>query len=352
MHQIKSKLFVFICTIFFSSILFVSPVFASANTNNSTLSVSSSSIPADGSTTTAISVTVKDDSNNPISGDTVTLTSTGDTGLVINGGNVGADNATATTDSNGNVTFTVSSNNPNPGTDTFTAADTSDNPSVPLGSNSNVTITFKTPGSCTDGAPGSTPQLTSAVANGTNQITLTWTDANSPVSYYLLAYGITSGQYIYGNPNVGGQGTTSYTVGNLAKGTTYYFAVKAVNGCNPGSFSNEISGTTAGGVVVAPATSTDTSSNNQNEITPTDTPVPPSPTPQATATPTPIQTSTAGISKTRMLIYILIFIVVVGGAGNFIYWRYKRGMKKSVEIFGKDQLGKDLNQKEQGQKNT
>jgi hypothetical protein len=352
MRQIKNSIFVFICTIFFSSILFVSPVFASANTNNSTLSVSSGSIPADGSTTATISITVKDDSNNPISGDTVTLTSTSDTGLVINSGNVGADNATATTNSNGNVTFTVSSNNPNPGTNTFTAADTSDNPSVPLGSNSNVTITFKTPGSCTAGAPGSKPQLTSAVANGTSQITLTWTDATDPVTYYLLAYGLTSGQYIYGNPNIGGHDTTSYTVGNLAKGTTYYFVVKAVNLCNPGSFSNEISATTTGGVVVAPVTSTDTSLGNQNDITPTDTPVPPSPTTPPTATPTPVQTAVAGLSKIKMLEYILIFIVVVGGTGNFIYWRYKRNMKKSAEIFEENKLGKDLNQKEQGQKNT
>jgi hypothetical protein len=352
MRQIKNRVLVFICALFVSSIVFALPAFANnnANTNNSTLSVSSGSVIADGSSIATINITVKDDSNNVISGDTVTLTSTSDTGLSINGGSVGSSTATATTDSNGNVSFTVSSNNPNPGTDTFTAADTSDNPSIPLGSNSNVTVTFKTPGSCTDGAPGSTPQLASAVANGTNQITLTWTDANDPVTYYLLAFGLTSGQYIYGNPNIGGHDTTSYTVGNLAKGTTYYFAIKAVNGCNPGSFSNEVSATTTGGAVVTPvAASTDTSSDNQNDVTPTDTPTPEE-IAQPTAMPTPVPNSPSGLSKTQMLVLILVLIVAVGGTGNFIYWKYKKRKKKSAITIENNPSEKDFEQEGQGEK--
>jgi hypothetical protein len=196
---------------------------------------------------------------------------------------------------------------------------------------------LKTPGSCTSGAPGNTPQITSAVANGVSQITLTWTAAADPVTYYLLAYGLTSGQYIYGNPNIGGHDTTSYSVGNLAKGTSYYFAIKAVNVCNPGGFSNEISATTTGGIVAVPVTSTDTSSNNQDAITPTDTPIPATPTTEPTATPKPVQVSAAGISKTQLLIYILIFIIAVGGIGNFIYWKHKKNTKKSVEIFDNEQ---------------
>jgi hypothetical protein len=199
-----------------------------------------------------------------------------------------------------------------------------------------VTVAFKAPGTCTDSAPGSAPKLASAVANGTSQITLTWTAATNPVTYYLLAYGLTSGQYIYGNPNIGGHDTTSYTVSNLAKGTTYYFVVKAVNICNPSNFSNEISATTAGGAVVTPVTPNTSSTNtDQNNITtPTNTPTP-TPEVQLTTTPTPtlMQTRTAGISKTTMLIYILIFIAVVGGGGNFIYWRHKKNVEKSAEIF-------------------
>ncbi|HUD09891.1 MAG TPA: fibronectin type III domain-containing protein [Patescibacteria group bacterium] len=327
MRQLRSKIIVFICLLFFSSFFFALPALANnnANTNNSLFSVNSTSVPADGSTTATISITVRDDANNAVSGDTVTLTSTGDSGLVINGGSVGADNATATTDSNGNVSFAVSSNNPNPGTDTFTASDTSDNPSIPLGSTSSITVTFTTPNSCAYGTPG-TPQLTSAVANGNSQIMLTWTDVANPVSYYLVSYGIAAGQYIYGNPNVGEQGTTSYTVGNLAKGTTYYFVVKAVNGCTPGSFSNEVSATTAGGVAAAtptptPDTSLDTTS--QNNVAPTDTPTP-TENIQPTTTPTPAPTSVAGTSDITMLVGIIAFILIVGGIGWFIYWKHQK----------------------------
>jgi len=93
---------------------------------------------------------------------------------------------------------------------------------------------------CSDQPPGGAPRLISAVP-GPNSVTLTWEKAPDPVTYYLVAYGVESGSYIYGNPNVGGRETTSYTVGNLSGGTRYYFVVRAGNGCAPGPFSNEVS---------------------------------------------------------------------------------------------------------------
>lgn len=99
---------------------------------------------------------------------------------------------------------------------------------------------------CNDTAPGSAPSITSATA-GTNSVTLTWTQATNPVTYYLVAYGTSSGNYSYGNPNVGGSGTTSYTISNLSGGVTYFFVVRAGNGCKPGSFSGEVSVTPGGG---------------------------------------------------------------------------------------------------------
>jgi len=120
---------------------------------------------------------------------------------------------------------------------------------------------------CTDAAPGSAPQLLSALTKGTTQVTLTWSPASDPVSYYLVAYGTAPGKYIYGNVYVGGHDTTSYTVGRLSPKTTYYFVVRAGNGCQPGEFSDEIASTTGPFITNAP---------------PTDTPIP-----QDTPTPTP-----------------------------------------------------------------
>lgn len=98
---------------------------------------------------------------------------------------------------------------------------------------------------CHDPVPGGAPRLIEAIP-GENRVTLVWEKASDPVNYYLIAYGLSSGDYIYGNPNVGGSETTSYTVDNLSGGTTYYFVVRAGNGCAPGPFSNELAATPYG----------------------------------------------------------------------------------------------------------
>jgi len=105
---------------------------------------------------------------------------------------------------------------------------------------------------CNDTIPGGAPTLISAVG-GVNSVTLTWTPAPNPVTYYLVTYGTTAGAQTYGNPNVGGAGTKSYTVNGLSGGTTYYFRIRAGNGCMPGPFSNELSTGVGGGIVAGPA---------------------------------------------------------------------------------------------------
>lgn len=99
---------------------------------------------------------------------------------------------------------------------------------------------------CTDTKPGSVPKLLSALVSGKNEITLTWSKASDPVSYYLIAYGVQSGKPLYGNPNAGDKNTTSYTVKGLTGGVTYYFVVRAGNNCMPGEFSNEVKVVTSG----------------------------------------------------------------------------------------------------------
>jgi len=105
---------------------------------------------------------------------------------------------------------------------------------------------------CHDTPPTGPPVLLSAV-RGINSVSLSWIEAPNPISYYLVAYGTTSGNYLYGNPNIGSKGTTSYTVSGLSGGTIYYFIVRAGNGCAPGRFSNELSAVPFGAFLAGPA---------------------------------------------------------------------------------------------------
>lgn len=93
---------------------------------------------------------------------------------------------------------------------------------------------------CESIKPASAPVLISAISNKQNEVTLTWSKAGEPVTYYLLSFGTGPGLQQYGNPNVGDKNTISYTVKNLSSGM-YYFRVRAGNDCMPGAFSNEIS---------------------------------------------------------------------------------------------------------------
>lgn len=101
---------------------------------------------------------------------------------------------------------------------------------------------------CSDTPPGSAPTLLSAVA-GLNTISLFWSEATDPVTYYLIAFGTTPSADQYGSPNVGGKGTTSYVISGVSGGTTYYVKVRAGNGCAPGAFSNIVAVTPTGGFI-------------------------------------------------------------------------------------------------------
>jgi len=111
---------------------------------------------------------------------------------------------------------------------------------------------------CTDEIPGQPvlyqpfhALLAKATEKGT--VRLNWHKA-ARANNYTIAYGLSSRNYIYGAVNVGN--TDNFTVKFLSPGRTYYFAVRAVNGCMPGSFSNEWTARPVGGAVTAltPAT--------------------------------------------------------------------------------------------------
>lgn len=321
------------------SLVSPAPVYANNNADpvNSSISSSASSLPADGVTTATISVTAKDSLKNPLAGDHITLTAVPAAGLIINGGSEGAGTHTAAADPAGKVYFTVKSRNISPSTVTFTATDVSSQPAVTIGS---VWVTF-TPSSvaldpsCKDGGPTTAPILTSAISTGPNQITLTWTEVGDPVSYYLVAYGTKSNEYIYGNPNVGGKGTTSYTVGSLNPGTTYYFIVRAGNGCHPGFFSNELSA-----VAGAVTRLSEPNPTSTPIVTPTPEPTPPPQTPPPTGGPIPTETPiafaptlVADSSISTIWPYLVLALFVLGGitVGGIIYWKKKNAGEKTIE---------------------
>lgn len=164
---------------------------------------------------------------------------------------------------------------------------------------------------CNDAKPGSTPVLTGATA-ATNSITLNWTESKDPLTYYLITYGLSSNNPQYGNPNIGGKGTTKFTVQNLSGGQTYYFRVRAGNGCMPGDFSNELTATSAGGVVTGPAVGfapgilATTSEQNVGigEVT-------------ASAQPSASSQPKAGGSPFNAKVALVVVVLLLGGFGLF-----------------------------------
>lgn len=296
-------------------------VFAGNPPDQGKSTISGTSVPADGLTSSTVTIVLRDAGGNTLSGnDSVAITS-----------------------SNSSTSFNPSSVTLDGSGVFYTQMKSSFVGSVPVtvtdNSTSNTQITGyvafyqpgtapPTAGACTDAAPGSTAQLTSAVSVGAHSITLTWTDASNPVTYYLLSYGLSAGNYIYGVPNAGGQGTTSFTVGGLATGTKYYFVVRAVNGCTPGNYSNELSAV-AGAAPTPTSASVDTSidTTSQSDLQPTDTPAEtPTPTPSPEATVAPAQSSTSGSNPlvSRVMVVATGLGVVCALIGVFLLLKMKR----------------------------
>ncbi len=82
-------------------------------------------------------------------------------------------------------------------------------------------------------------------AQKAGEVILRWHIARR-ATHYLIAFGLSSGNYIYGAPKVGNHDSNEFTVDHLVPGRMYYFAVKAINDCMPSDFSNEWAGRAKG----------------------------------------------------------------------------------------------------------
>jgi hypothetical protein len=289
---------------------------------HSTFSVSSSSsnqIPADGSTTANITIELHDNVNDPCIGDSISLTSPNDSSALF-------DPSFRSSDDTGKVTFTMTSTRI--GTTTINVFDSTVNATltnfgqVTFVQAPSVTPTPSPTPLCNDAAPASAPQLISAVQSSSGKVVLTWKLASDPVSYYLLSYGVKKGDYIYGQPNIGGQGTTSFTVSSLTSGKTYYFAVKAVNGCKSSDYSNELSAT-IGGTTTKKTTTPTLEASNETQILASPTAVLVSDTPILSPTQIPQNSLFVSMNSTFLMggiIGVGIVILIIGG---ILYLRSK-----------------------------
>jgi hypothetical protein len=117
-------------------------------------------------------------------------------------------------------------------------------PSITTSQSNTSNSTASAPG-CNNQEPlGRTTWLYQVIVNSGSQITLKFTNWQTPVDHFTLEYGTKPNQYQYAVDNIGGNGTNTYTVNSLNPNTTYYFRVRTGNGCAVGSWSNEILGRT------------------------------------------------------------------------------------------------------------
>lgn len=102
------------------------------------------------------------------------------------------------------------------------------------------------PPSCGDSAPSAPPFLFQLDATH-HQTTLSFTPNAQNVTQYFIAYGYSSGDMRFGTSFSQGAsgGVQQYKINDLAPNTTYYFRVRAQNGCMAGDWGNEMRITTS-----------------------------------------------------------------------------------------------------------
>ncbi len=103
---------------------------------------------------------------------------------------------------------------------------------------------------CNDAEPGIPTGFSAVAGPGAGEVSLSWTSPALPYTYFLIAYSDNSDSPKWGNPNIGT--AASYVVSGLGSGT-YWFWLRAGNGCMPGDFVGPITSGVITGVPGAPA---------------------------------------------------------------------------------------------------
>lgn len=116
-------------------------------------------------------------------------------------------------------------------------------------SSSSSTSSSSNASTCFDLKPGLKPaSIYGAIAQSSQSILLFFTPADAPVSKYILEYGTSSGNYVYGVQDLGlnSKEQMSFLVEGLSSNSIYYFRIRGDNGCANGNWSNEIYAKTSG----------------------------------------------------------------------------------------------------------
>lgn len=98
--------------------------------------------------------------------------------------------------------------------------------------------------SCSSATPNSSPDLFQ-INPGATELTLFFTPASGERDRYFISYGETDQAETHGAEYMNSSnGVISVTIRSLAPNTTYYFKVRAGNGCQPGDWGNTLSART------------------------------------------------------------------------------------------------------------
>ena len=203
-------------------------------------SAGSDTAPADGTTTTSMTLTLKDSGGVALAGDSASLAISSDPTVVISP-------ASATLDSNGQAVFTITSTQV--GTDSIDVTDTTTSTTltalgqitftaVPTSAPSNTSSGSTTP-SCGAIQPSGAPDLYQVNVTKTTATLFFSPPSAGPFDGYTIFYGLTQSADSYSVSFSQNQtlAANMYTINDLLANKTYYFQVRATNGCAVGPWS-------------------------------------------------------------------------------------------------------------------